>query len=105
MVYISMNLLQIQKAAEEMRGILLRTPTVRATWLEKTKGTSKGEMSSGGTNIYLKLENLQQTASFKSRGALTKLLTLTKGQCKRGVIAMSAGNHAQGVAFHAQRLQ
>jgi len=54
-----------------------------------------------GLPIHLKLENLQRTGSFKERGALNKLLTLSESERKRGVIAASAGNHAQGVAFHA----
>jgi threonine dehydratase len=57
-----------------------------------------------GAEVYLKFENLQFTASFKERGALNKLVHLTPGQCASGVIAVSAGNHAQGVAYHAQRL-
>jgi len=57
-----------------------------------------------GLPIFLKLENLQRTGSFKERGALNKLLTLTSEERNRGVIAASAGNHAQGVAFHATRL-
>jgi len=57
-----------------------------------------------GAEVYLKFENLQFTASFKERGALNKLSTLTPEQKARGVIAVSAGNHAQGVAYHAQRL-
>lgn len=57
-----------------------------------------------GANIWLKFENLQFTASFKERGALNRLLHLTEEQRKRGVIAMSAGNHAQGVAYHSARL-
>lgn len=57
-----------------------------------------------GTDIFLKFENLQFTASFKERGALNKLLSLNEDQRRRGVIAMSAGNHAQGVAYHAGRL-
>jgi threonine dehydratase len=57
-----------------------------------------------GLPIFLKLENLQRTGSFKERGALNKLLTLTDEERRRGVIAASAGNHAQGVAFHATRL-
>ncbi len=57
-----------------------------------------------GLPIYLKLENLQRTGSFKERGALNKLLTLTAEERNRGVIAASAGNHAQGVAFHATKL-
>jgi len=54
-----------------------------------------------GLPLHLKLENLQRTGSFKERGALNKLLTLTKAERERGVLAASAGNHAQGVAFHA----
>jgi len=54
--------------------------------------------------LHLKLENLQRTGSFKERGALNRLLTLTEEERARGVIAASAGNHAQGVAFHASRL-
>ena len=57
-----------------------------------------------GMPIYLKLENLQRTGSFKERGALNKLLTLTEEERRRGVIAASAGNHAQGVAYHSARL-
>jgi threonine dehydratase len=57
-----------------------------------------------GLPLYLKLENLQRTGSFKERGALNKLLTLSEMERKRGVITASAGNHAQGVAFHAAAL-
>ncbi|MCB2106143.1 MAG: threonine ammonia-lyase [Rhodobacteraceae bacterium] len=58
-----------------------------------------------GADVFLKLENLQHTGAFKARGAIAKLLTLDDAQRKAGVIAMSAGNHAQGVAFHAARLK
>jgi threonine dehydratase len=57
-----------------------------------------------GLPLYLKLENLQRTGSFKERGALNKLLTLNQAERERGVITASAGNHAQGVAFHAAAL-
>jgi threonine dehydratase len=57
-----------------------------------------------GCTVWLKFENLQFTASFKERGALNRLATLTEQEKRRGVIAMSAGNHAQGVAYHASRL-
>src|ERR1700691_5346031 len=57
-----------------------------------------------GANIWLKFENLQFTATFKERGALNRLSALSEGQRKQGVIAASAGNHAQGVAYHAARL-
>lgn len=73
---------------------VIRTPLVRAARLSLYLGF----------DLYLKLENLQHTSSFKSRGALNKLLHLTDDEKSRGVIACSAGNHAQGVAFHAQRL-
>ncbi|HZQ20185.1 MAG TPA: threonine ammonia-lyase [Terriglobales bacterium] len=56
-----------------------------------------------GNSVYLKLDNLQRTGAFKERGALNKLLTLTSEERSRGVIAASAGNHAQGVAYHAGR--
>src|SRR5487761_2105153 len=57
-----------------------------------------------GAEVYLKFENLQFTASFKERGALVKLRSLTPAECAAGVPAVSAGNHAQGVAYHAKRL-
>jgi threonine dehydratase len=57
-----------------------------------------------GCKVWLKFENLQFTASFKERGALNRLTALTQDERRRGVIAMSAGNHAQGVAYHARRL-
>ena len=56
-----------------------------------------------GNSVYLKLDNLQRTGAFKERGALNKLLTLSEKERARGVIAASAGNHAQGVAYHAGR--
>jgi threonine dehydratase len=56
-----------------------------------------------GNKVYFKLENLQMTGSFKERGALNKILTLSDEEKRRGVIAASAGNHAQGVAYHATR--
>ena len=72
----------------------LRTPTVPAARLSLHLGIE----------LYLKLENLQHTNAFKARGALAKLLSLSADQRKAGVIACSAGNHAQGVAYHANRL-
>ena len=56
-----------------------------------------------GQQVYLKLENLQMTGSFKERGALNRIARLTPEQASRGVIAASAGNHAQGVAYHATK--
>src|SRR5690348_5506685 len=57
-----------------------------------------------GCNLWLKFENLQFIATFKERGALNRLSALSAEERRRGVIAMSAGNHAQGVAYHAKRL-
>jgi len=57
-----------------------------------------------GCEVYVKYENMQHTGAFKARGAISKLTTLTPEQRKAGVVAMSAGNHAQGVAYHATRL-
>ncbi len=77
-----------------IQSATIRTPLVPATRLSLQLGI----------DLHLKLENLQHTNAFKSRGALAKLLTLTDGQKQAGVIACSAGNHAQGVAYHATRL-
>jgi len=84
----------IRAAAETIQGEVIRTPLVPAPRLSQRLGAE----------IFLKLENLQFTGSFKDRGALNKLKSLTPAQAEAGVIAMSAGNHAQGVAYHAQRL-
>src|ERR1051325_2117787 len=85
----------IRKAAEAIKGHVVRTPFVSAPRLAKQLGLA---------SLRLKLENQQFTGSFKDRGALNKLKSLTAAEAKRGVIAMSAGNHAQGVAYHAQAL-
>jgi len=85
----------IRAAAKTIKGAVERTPTHHSRTLSKL----------AGCEIHLKFENLQFTASFKERGALNKLLSLTPQQRKRGVAAMSAGNHAQGVAYHAGRLK
>ncbi|MEZ5919365.1 MAG: threonine ammonia-lyase [Alphaproteobacteria bacterium] len=90
----SVSFEDIQKAHEAIKESIIRTPTVKAARLSVHLGI----------DLYFKLENLQHTNAFKARGALNKLLTLNEEQRKRGVIACSAGNHAQGVAFHAQRL-
>src|SRR5205085_3714033 len=88
------SIADIRKAEAAIAGTLTRTPLVRAAELSDLSGCE----------AYLKLETLQTTGSFKERGALNKLLTLGKAERKAGVIAMSAGNHAQGVAYHAGRL-
>ncbi len=84
----------IRKAAAAIAGAVAHTPTIAAPALSEL----------AGAEIYLKLETLHRTGSFKERGALNKLLTLDTEQRRRGVVAMSAGNHAQGVAYHARRL-
>lgn len=88
------NLHDIEQAARRLQGHLLNTPCVASQTLSQLTGAQ----------IYLKFENLQYTASFKERGACNKLSQLSSDERRRGVIAMSAGNHAQGVAYHAQRL-
>jgi threonine dehydratase len=90
----SVTLDDVRKAAEIIDGAVIRTPLVPAPRLSRRLDCE----------LYLKLENLQYTGSFKDRGALVKLRSLSDEQAKRGVIAMSAGNHAQGVAYHAKRL-
>lgn len=90
----AVGLKEIRAAAETIRGQAVRTPLVPAERLSQVLGLT----------LQLKLESLQATGSFKDRGALVKLTGLDDEQRRRGVIAMSAGNHAQGVAYHAQRL-
>jgi threonine dehydratase len=84
----------VHRAAASIAGAIAHTPTVSAPGLSEL----------AGTEIHLKLETLHRTGSFKERGALTKLLTLDARERCVGIVAMSAGNHAQGVAYHAQRL-
>ena len=84
----------IRAAARLIENAVAKTPLVAAPRLSAITGA----------DIRLKLESLQRTGSFKTRGALVKLLSLDAAARSRGVIAMSAGNHAQGVAYHCQRL-
>jgi threonine dehydratase len=90
----TVTLEDIQQAAKNIQGNIEHTPLVHSRTLSQMSGAE----------VYLKFENLQFTASFKERGALNKLLSLSKEQKESGIIAMSAGNHAQAVAYHAQRL-
>lgn len=83
----------IDAAARRIEGHVLRTPLVPAPRLSELTGAE----------VLVKHENMQATASFKERGAVNKLLSLSESERKRGVIAMSAGNHAQAVAYHAKR--
>ena len=89
-----LTLNDIEQAAQRIRGHLLHTPCVESRTLSQLTGAQ----------VFLKFENLQYTASFKERGACNKLAQLSADERRSGVIAMSAGNHAQGVAYHAQRL-
>jgi len=89
-----LNLDTIRQAATRLQQHVLRTPCVPSHTLSDITGAQ----------VFLKFENLQFTASFKERGACNKLAQLSAEERARGVIAMSAGNHAQGVAYHAQRL-
>jgi threonine dehydratase len=85
------NLADVKAALDRIRESIYLSPcTISATFSQLT-----------GNSIYLKLDNLQRTGAFKERGALNKLLTLTKEERDQGVIAASAGNHAQGLAYHA----
>src|SRR5690242_21919029 len=90
----SVQLKDIEAAAKVIAGAVVTTPCLLSRTLSEITGAQ----------VYLKFENHQFTASFKERGALNKLLSLTADQRSRGVIAASAGNHAQGVAYHARRL-
>jgi len=87
-------LVHIVEAAARLQGHLVHTPCVASKTLSDITGAQ----------VFLKFENQQFTASFKERGACNKLSQLDTDEQGRGVIAMSAGNHAQGVAYHAQRL-
>jgi threonine dehydratase len=84
----------IRAAAERLIGEVTRTPCLPSRTLTEL----------AGCDIFLKFENLQFTASFKERGALNKMAQLTADERARGVLAVSAGNHAQAVAYHAERM-
>ena len=75
-----------------------------ARWCARRRCTARRSAEITGAEIYLKFENLQFTAAYKERGALNALLLLGGEQCNRGVIAASAGNHAQGLSYHGTRL-
>ena len=90
----AITLKDIHAAADALRGAIADTPCLHSRTLSEVTGA----------DVYLKFENLQFTAAFKERGALNKLLSLMPHQRATGVIAASAGNHAQGLAYHARRL-
>jgi threonine dehydratase len=87
----AITLADILAARERIASSVYYTPCTRSEMLSRMTGQS----------VFLKLENLQMTGSFKERGALNKIALLTPQQGARGVVAASAGNHAQGVAYHA----
>ncbi|MGN7999267.1 threonine ammonia-lyase [Sphingomonas sp. 22176] len=88
------SIADVRAAAERISGAVVRTPTLHSRTLSQLTGA----------NVYLKFENLQFTAAYKERGALNTLLQLDGEARSKGVIAASAGNHAQGLAYHATRL-
>jgi threonine dehydratase len=90
----TVTLKDIESAAAVIRGHVIETPFLHSRTLSEITGAE----------VHLKFENHQFTASFKERGAFNKLSSLTADERARGVIACSAGNHAQGVAYHAKRL-
>ncbi len=94
MTDLPVTIADIRKAEAAIAGAVARTPLIRAAALSEL----------AGCEVHLKLETMHSTGSFKERGALNKLLTLGNAERKAGVVAMSAGNHAQGVAYHARRL-
>jgi threonine dehydratase len=91
---VNVTLANIESARAVIEGVVLRTPMLPAPRLSALTDAE----------VYVKYENLQVTNSFKDRGALVKLASLTPAERKRGVTTMSAGNHAQAVAYHAARL-
>lgn len=90
----AVTLQSVEAAAKTLKGAIVETPFAHSRTLSALLGCE----------IWLKFENLQFTGAYKERGALNKLTTLTPNERRAGVIAMSAGNHAQGVAYHAARL-
>jgi threonine dehydratase len=90
----SVTIDEVRAAAALIEGAVAATPCIESRTLSEITGA----------RVVVKYENLQFTGSFKDRGALVKLLSLNAAERARGVIAMSAGNHAQGVAYHARRL-
>ena len=91
---VTVDIDDVRAAAVRIAGQVVQTPCLHSRTLSQLCGCE----------VYLKFENLQFTASFKERGALNKMAQLSADERARGVLAVSAGNHAQGVAYHAQRM-
>src|SRR3954470_9959845 len=94
MIDLPVTIDDVRRAEAAITGEIVRTPLIPFAALSEITGIE----------VFLKLETMQATGSFKERGALNKLMTLDAAERRVGVVAMSAGNHAQGVAFHARRL-
>ena len=88
-----LNIAIFEKASEKVQEVVLPTPLVYSEFFSKQSGNK----------VYLKPENIQHTGAYKIRGAYFKISTLTDEERSRGLITASAGNHAQGVAFAAQK--
>jgi threonine dehydratase len=88
------TLADVRAAHARIADAIVRTPTLHSQTLSQLTGAK----------VYLKFENLQFTAAYKERGALNRLLLMGDNALKNGVIAASAGNHAQGLAYHGKRL-
>src|SRR5256885_1172868 len=89
-----LSFVDIEEARERIKDQIYLSPLPHSETISRMTGNS----------VFFKLENLQLTGSFKERGALNRLLTLTREEAQRGVIAASAGNHGMAVAYHSRRL-
>ena len=90
-----LNLNDVEEARERIRSQIYLSPLSYSETISRMTGN----------RVFFKLDNLQMTGSFKERGALNRLLTLTTDEARSGVIAASAGNHGMAVAFHSRRLR
>ena len=91
----SLHIETIKEAYRKIKGFVRKTPLIHSTYLSELCDN----------NVYLKLENLQLTNAFKIRGALNRMLDLSKDEKTRGIITASSGNHAQGIALAARYLE
>src|SRR5438105_11864351 len=95
MIAASVTFADVRQAAERLRGIVHRTPVASSAALDRLAGNT----------LHLKCENLQRVGAFKFRGAFNALSQLSDDERRRGVVAFSSGNHAQGVALAARLLR
>ncbi|HUD00505.1 MAG TPA: pyridoxal-phosphate dependent enzyme, partial [Candidatus Polarisedimenticolaceae bacterium] len=89
-----LNFVDVEEARRRIRDQIYLSPLSYSETISRMTSSK----------VFFKLDNLQMTGSFKERGALSRLLTLTQAEAERGVIAASAGNHGMAVAFHSRRL-